>query len=113
MISTKHAGIDFRIGDNGKSRSVDPIVERMDKEIPSLKWVELVSSLDKLYQWSHPPEGYRIMVCHQLGKVEEEQELPDGTTGKLVRKDVPGRYALLMESQAIDVYVFREILRIF
>lgn len=111
MISAKHPGIDFKIGDYSTSRGVDLIVEIMDKEIPSLKWAELVSSLDKLFQWYHPPEGYHIIVCYELGKVKEEQEFPDGATAKLVRKDPPGRYALLVGSAAIDVYVLREILQ--
>lgn len=111
MISSNHGGIDFRIGDYSTSRGVDLIVEMIDKEIPSLKWVELVSSLDKLYLWDHPPEGYHIIVCYQLGKVKEEQEFRDGITGKLVPKATPGRYALLVGSEAIDVYVLREILQ--
>ena len=111
MISSNHAGIDFRIGDYNTSRGVDLIVETIDKEIPSLKWVELVSSLDKLYQWSHPPEGYHIIVCYQLGKIGEEKDFPDGTTSKFVRKESPGRYALLVGSETIDVYVLREILQ--
>lgn len=111
MISSNHPGIDFTIGDYSTSRGVDLIVETMDKEIPSLKWVELVSSLEKLYRWSHPPEGYHIIVCYELGKVMEEQEFPDGTKSKLVSKETPGRYALLVGSETIDVYVLREILQ--
>lgn len=111
MISSKHAGIDFTIGDYNTTKGVDLIVETIDKEIPSLKWVELVFSLDRLYEWSHPPEGYHIIVCYQLGKVKEQQEFSDGTKGKLVSKETPGRYALLVGSETIDVYVLREILQ--
>lgn len=111
MISSGHPGIDFTIGDYNTAYGVDLIVEMMDKEMPSMKWAELVSSLDKLYSWSHPPEAYHIIVCYQLGGVKEEQEFDDGSKGKLVRKDSPGRYALLVGSETIDVYVLREILQ--
>jgi hypothetical protein len=49
MISSKHPGIDFVIGDYNPSQWVDLIVEMDDKGIPSIKWAELVSSLDKLF----------------------------------------------------------------
>ena len=111
MISSKHDGIDFTIGDYNTTRGVDLIVEMMDKEMPSMKWAELVSSLDNLYAWDHPPEGYHIIICYQKGNVKEEQEFQDGSTGKLVSKESPGRYALLVGSETIDVYVLREILQ--
>ena len=111
MISSKHSGIDFTIGDYNTARGVDLIVEMMDKEIPSMKWAELVSSLDKLFAWEHPPEGYHIIICYQKGKVKEQQEFQDGSKGKLVPKESPGRYALLVGSATIDVYVLREILQ--
>lgn len=111
MISSHHAGIDFVIGDYNTTQGVDLIVEMTDKEIPSMRWAELVSSLDKLYAWSHPPEGYHIIVCYQLGSVKGEGEFPDGSKGRLVRKDSPGRYALLVGKETIDVYVLREILQ--
>ena len=111
MISSRHQGIDFIIGDYNTARGVDLIVEMIDKEMPSMKWAELVSSLDKLYAWSHPPEAYHIIICYQLGNVKEEQAFDDGSKGKLVSKDSPGRYALLVGSETIDVYVLREILQ--
>lgn len=110
MISSKHPGIDFVIGDYNAARGVDLIVEQNDKGIQTLKWVELVSSLDKLYAWPHPPEGYHCIVCYQLGNVKEVQEFIDGQIAKLIRKSVAGRYSLLVGSDSIDVYVLREIL---
>ena len=111
MISSKHPGIDFVIGDYNTAFGVDLIVEMADKGIPTKKWAEVVSSLDKIYAWSHPPEGFHIIVCYQLGNVKEEQEFKDGVSGKLVPKESPGRYALLVGKDAIDVYVLREILQ--
>lgn len=110
MISSNHPGIDFVVGDYNTARGVDLIVEQIDKEIHSLKWVELVSSLDRLFQWQHPPEGYHSIVCYQLGNVKEVQNFPDGQEAKLVSKATPGRYTLLVGSDSIDVYVLREIL---
>lgn len=111
MISSEHPGIDFTIGDYNTARGVDLIVEMIDKEIPSMKWAELVSSLDKLYEWNHPPEGYHIIVCYELGNVKEKNQFPDGSTGTLVKKSSAGKYALLVNSESIDVYVLREILQ--
>lgn len=111
MISSKHPAIDFKIGDYNTAFGVDLVIELEDKSIPSLKWAELVSSLDKLYQWDHPPEGYHVIVCYQLGNVKENQQFKDGTNAKLVKKEVAGRYALLVGESAIDVYVLREILQ--
>jgi hypothetical protein len=110
MISSEARGIDFRIGDYNTARGVDLIVEKDDKGIPTLRWAELVSSLDKLFAWQHPPEGYHIIVCYNLGPVKEVQKFGDGTAAKLVKKDVPGRYSLHVREDAIDVYVLREIL---
>jgi hypothetical protein len=41
--------------------------------------------------------------------VKEVQGFSDGTTAKFVRKE-RGRYALVVGSETIDVYVLREIL---
>jgi hypothetical protein len=110
MISSRHPGIDFVIGDYNATSGVDLIVERMDKDILTLRWAELVFSLEKLYQWPHPPEGYHCVICYQLGNVKEVQKFPDGQEAKLVSKAVPGKYTLLVGSESIDVYVLREIL---
>jgi len=110
MISSKHPGIDFNIGDYNVTNGVDLIVEQTDKGMLTLKWVELVFSLDKLYQWSHPPEGYHCIICYHLGNVKEVQKFEDGQEGKLVPKAVPGRYTLLVGADSIDIYVLREIL---
>jgi hypothetical protein len=111
MISSNHPGIDFVIGDYNASYGVDLVVEMDDKDIASIKWAELVSSLDKLFAWSHPPEGYHVIVCYQLGNMKEVQtfSFSDGTTAKLVRKE-GGRHALVVGSETIEIYVLREIL---
>ena len=111
MISSGSQGIDFIIGDYNTARGVDLIVEKMDKGIKSIKWAELVSSLNNLYQWDHPPEAYHIVICYELGNVKKEQTFKDGSKGKLVKKESPGKYALLVGSESIDVYVLREILQ--
>jgi hypothetical protein len=110
MISSGHAGIDFKIGDYNTAIGVDLVVEQDDKSIPSLKWVELVSSLDKLFQWDHPPEGYHSVVCYQLGKTAERLKFGDGTEAKLVGTSVRGRYLLVVNSTSLNVYVLRELL---
>lgn len=110
MISSKHPGIDFTIGDYNTARGVDLLVERKDKGFSSFWWVELVSSLDKLAQWPHHPDGYHAVVCYQLGNTAERQQLSDGRTAKLVKKEAPGRYTLLVGSDTLEVYVLREIL---
>lgn len=110
MISSKLPGIDFVIGDYNTTNGVDLIVEQVDKDMLTLKWAELVFSLDKLYQWPHPPEGYHCVICYQLGSVKEIQKFQDGQEAKLVPKAVTGKYTLLVGSQSIDVYVLRDIL---
>jgi hypothetical protein len=110
MISSEHPGIDFVIGDYNTASGVDLIIEQYDKEILNLKWAELVSSLDKLFQWRHPPEGYHCIICYQLGDVKEVQKFQDGQEAKLVKKATAGRYTLLVGSDSIEVYVLREML---
>ena len=110
MISNRHPAIDFLIGDYNTTRGVDLVVEQNDKGIQSLKWVELVSSLDKLFQWPHPPEGYHFVVCYQLGKVAERQKFNDGVEAKLVKTDIAGRYHLIIGSSSLPVYVLKELL---
>lgn len=110
MISSGHPDVNFQIGEYNTFQGVDLIVEQVDKDMPSLKWAELVFSLDKLYQWPHPPEGYHFIICYQLGCTKEIQKFPDGQESKLVQKSVPGKYTLLVGSDSIDVYVLRDIL---
>ena len=111
MISSNHPGVDFIIGDYNTNTGVDLLVEQVEKDIPAMKYVELVFSLDRLYQWSHPPQGYHIIVCFQQGAVKEVQKFPDGQEAKLLKKAAHGRYTLHVGSDAIDVYVLREILQ--
>jgi hypothetical protein len=110
MISSAHPSIDFVIGEYNTTSGVDLIVEQMDKDMPTLKWAELVHSLDRLYQWPHPPEGFHCVICYQLGNVKEIQSFPDGQEAKLVPKSVKGKYTLLVGSESIDVYVLRDLL---
>ena len=111
MISSRHPGIDFVVGDYNTHSGVDMIIEITDKDVESIKFAELVFSLDKLFAWRHPPDGYHVVVCYELGGVGENQEFEDGRGAKLVKKQVAGRYALMVGSDAIDVYVLREILQ--
>ena len=110
MISSKHPGIDFIIGEYNTTQGVDLIVEQIDKDMPTLKWVELVFSLENLFQWPHPPEGYHSIICYELGDVSEREQFSFGEEAKLVTKAVPGRYTLIVGAENIDIYVLREIL---
>ncbi|HEX3653383.1 MAG TPA: hypothetical protein VHU18_11230, partial [Rhizomicrobium sp.] len=110
MISSKHPGIDFTIGDYSTAVGVDLLVERRDKGFTGYWWVELVSTLDKLTQWPHHPDGYNAVVCYALGNTPEMQTLSDGRSAKLVKKEAPGRYALLVGPDTLEVYVLKEIL---
>ncbi len=110
MISSKQSGIDFTIGDHNTTQGVDLIVEQTDKDMPTFKWFELVFSLDRLFHWAHPPEGYHAIVCYQLGNMKETQTFTDGQEARLVPKTVPGKYTLLVGPDSIDVYVLRDIL---
>jgi len=110
MISADHPSIDFVIGEYNTTNGVDLIVEQVDKDMPTLKWAELVFSLEKLYQWPHPPEGYHCVVCYTIGNVKEIQTFPDGQEARLVAKTIRGKYTLLVGSESIDIYVLRDIL---
>ena len=46
-----------------------------------------------------------MIICYQLGKVGEKEKFKDGSVGTLVKKESLGKYALLVGSQTIDVYV--------
>jgi len=110
MISSKHPAIDFVIGDYSTSYGVDLVVEQDDKGIRTLRWAELVSSLDKLFQWPHPPEGFHIVICYQLGKTAERQSFTDGTACQLVKTSDRGRYLLVVGASSMQVYVLKELL---
>ena len=111
MISSRHPGIDFFIGDYNTYRGVDMVIETTDRDIPSIKWAEIVFSLDNLFKWSHPPDGYHLVVCYQLGSIKEKQVFQDGSEARLVPKEVAGRYAMIVGGDTLDVYVLREILQ--
>ena len=110
MISSRHQGIDFRIGEYKTSMGTNLIVECVSKGIPSLAWIEIVVTLEKLFAWSHPPEGIHKVVCWELGKVQEKQAFTNGEEAKLTKKG-NGRYHLDIGVDTIEVYVLREILQ--
>jgi len=110
MISSRHPGIDFVIGDYNTTHGVDMVVEILDKHIPSIKWAEIVYSLNNLFKWSHPPEGYHLVVCYQLGDIGEKERFPDGPEAKLVPKEERGRYVMLVGGDSLEIYVLREML---
>ena len=111
MISSKHQGIDFRIGEYKTSMGTDLIVEYVSKGIPTLALVEIVATLENLFTWSHPPEGIHKVVCWELGKVQEKQAFTNGEEAKLTKKG-HGRYHLDIGVDTIEVYVLREILQV-
>jgi len=110
MISSKHPGIDFRIGEYKTSIGTDLIVECASKGIPSLAWAEIVATLENLFGWQHPPEGIHKVICWDLGKVQEKQSFTSGEQAKLTKKG-QGRYHLDIGTDTIEVYVLREILQ--
>ena len=110
MISSKHPGIDFRIGEYKTSIGTDLIVECASKGIPSLAWAEIVATLENLFGWQHPPEGIHKVICWDLGKVQEKQSFTSGEEAKLTKKG-QGRYHLDIGIDTIEVYVLREILQ--
>jgi len=110
MISSKHPGIDFRVGEYKTSVGTDLIVECKSKGIPSLNWAEIVVTLENLFAWSHPPEGIHKVICWELGKVQEKQSFTSGEVAKLTKKG-QGRYHLDIGTDTIEVYVLREILQ--
>ena len=110
MISSKHPGIDFRVGEYKTYMGTDLIVESVSKGISSLAWVEIVVTLEKLFAWSHPPEGIHKVICWDLGKVQEKQSFTSGEEAKLTKKG-QGRYHLDIGTDTIEVYVLREILQ--
>jgi hypothetical protein len=110
MISCKHPGIDFRIGEYKTSIGTDLIIECISKGIPSLAWAEIVVTLENLFGWSHPPDGIHKVICWELGKVQEKQSFTSGEVAKLTKKG-QGRYHLDIGTDTIEVYVLREILQ--
>ena len=111
MITSRHPGIDFVIGDYNTSRGVDMVIETTDKQIRNIEWAEIVFSLDNLFKWDHPPGGYHKVVCYELGGIKEKQVFQDGSEALLVPKGVAGRYAMIVGSDTLDVYVLREMLQ--
>ena len=109
MISSKHPGIDFTIGEYKTSWGTDLLVEYKSKGIPSFAWIEIVATLENLFSWSHPPDGIHKVVCWELGNVGEHNQFKDGRTAKFTKR-VVGRYNLEIAEDVLDVYVLREIL---
>ena len=110
MISSKHPGIDFRIGEYKTSQGTDLLVEYKSKGIPSFAWVEIVSTLENLFTWSHPPERIHKVICWELGKVKEKITFEDGKEATVTKKG-DGRYHLNIGVDSIEVYVLREIIQ--
>ena len=109
MISSKHPGIDFRIGEYKTSRGTDLIIEYINKGIPAFAWAEIVSTLENLFAWPHPPEGIHKVICWELGNVSEKKSFVDGKEAKLIKKGL-GRYHLDVGVDSIEVYVLRDII---
>lgn len=110
MISSRHPGIDFQIGEYKTSYGTDLLVEYGNKGIPSFAWAEIVVTLQNLFAWPHPPEGIHKVICWELGNVSEKQTFRDGKEAKLIKKRY-GRYHLDVGVDSIEVYVLREIIQ--
>lgn len=109
MITAKHPGIDFRIGEYNAYQGTDLVVEYTDKEIPRQAWAEIVHSLSNLFEWPHPPYAIHKVICWERGRTVERTALQDGTIVKL-NVGEKGRHTLVIGPDVIDVYVLREIL---
>ncbi|MDD5287608.1 MAG: ATP-binding protein [Dehalococcoidales bacterium] len=110
MISCKHPGIDFKIGEYNTNVGTDLIIECLSKGIPTLAWAEIVITLENLFGWSHPPEGIHKVICWDLGRVKEKQSFSSGEEARLTKKG-NGRYHLDIGNDTIEIYVLREILQ--
>lgn len=110
MISSNHPGIDFKIGEYKTSQGTDLLVEYKNKGILSFAWAEIVTTLENLFAWSHPPEGIHKVICWELGNVQQIQTFEEGKKAKLTKK-AHGRYHLDIGVDSIDVYVLREIIQ--
>jgi hypothetical protein len=109
MISSKHQGIDFVVGEYKTSYGTDLLVEYQSKGITAHAWAEIVVTLENLFSWWHPPEGIHKVICWELGNVHETQRFKDGKEAKLVKKG-QGRYHLDVGTDSLEVYVLREII---
>lgn len=109
MISSKHPGIDFIIGEYKTSYGTDLLVEYQSKGITAHAWAEIVVTLENLFPWRHPHEGIHKVICWELGNVHETQRFREGKEAKLVKKG-QGRYHLDVGTDSLEVYVLREIL---
>lgn len=110
MISSGHEGVDFVVGEYTTHMGADLVIEGVDKHgDPETKVAEIVFSLDKLTQWPHPVTGFDVVVCYELGAAKERFVL-DGFEAKLVDTNIPGRYQLIVQEEALSVYVLEEIL---
>lgn len=110
MISSEHPGVDFVVGEYNTHMGADLVIEGVDKHgDPWTRVAEIVFSLDRLTQWRHPVAGYDVVVCYKLGAAKEKFSL-DGLDAKLVDTSIPGRYQLIVQQDALSVYVLEEIL---
>ncbi|MBI4199753.1 MAG: hypothetical protein HY535_04710 [Chloroflexi bacterium] len=85
------------------------LVEYSNKGIPSSAWAELVLTLEKLFEWAHPPEGIHKVICWELGKVQEQQTSLHWQNVRISKLQA-GRYQLHIGADSIEVYVLRELL---
>ena len=109
MISTKHPGIDFKIGGYNDRSGTDLIVEYESKGTEKIEWAELVYTLAHLFKWSHPSQSFHKIICWEIGNFSETVKEENGILPSLVNK-VAGRYNLNFGKDTIDVYVLKEIL---
>jgi hypothetical protein len=109
MISCAHPAIDFRVGEYKTSQGTDLLVEYTSKGLPGFAWAEMVLTLEKLFAWSHPPEGIHKVICWELGDVKAEQSFTDGQIAKLTKK-TKGRYHLDVGPDTLEVYVLRDLI---
>jgi hypothetical protein len=110
MISAGIKSVDFTLGEYCDYSGTDAIVEYEDKGIARTGWLELVFSLDKLFEWDHNLERIHKIVCWELGKMKDKYVLLDGTT---VRYEKTGKkHVIYHDTAAIPVYILSELLKV-
>ena len=110
MIDFKHPGIDFKIGEYNTNYGPDLVVESENKGTHKEYFAEIVMTLEGLFNWPHPHEGYEKIICWKMGRVGVDLEFEDGKRGHLTNIG-NGRHIMTIDEDKIDVYVLNEMIK--
>jgi len=108
LISGASKGIDFQIGEYNATQGTDAIIEFEDRGMKQTGWLEVVHSLDRLFEWTHDVDRIHKIVCWELGELKPEYDLSDGRKARYER--IGARHVLHVDGVTIPVYVLSEIL---